>query len=89
MSPEALEPRKPFKEWFYKSAANLLAAQIGSVMPAFDRKLFVRLASRQLPVLEFAGRVRQFSDALARTLPNSTGRACSPQRKPAAASAWL
>lgn len=61
--------RKAFKDWFDKAAARVLAGQVAGAMPSFDQEQFIRLASRNLKALEFAGRVRQFSDALAATLP--------------------
>ena len=63
--------RKAFKDWFDKAAARDLAAQVARAMPSFDQDQFVRVASRNLHVLEFAGRVQQFSQALAVTLPKS------------------
>ena len=62
---------KAFKDWFDKSAAQALANQITEAMPGFDRKKFVRLASRDLGALEFSQRVQQFSDALRATLPET------------------
>ena len=63
--------RKSFKDWFDKMAAKALAAQVSDVYPSFDETKFVRLAIRNLDELEFNGRVRRFSDALATTLPTS------------------
>ncbi len=70
-----MSERKPFKDWFDKAAARTLASQVATAMPSFDEEHFVRLASRNLPSLEFAGRVQQFSDALAATLPQSAPKA--------------
>ena len=67
--------RKAFKDWFDKAAARALARQVAEAEPQFDQAKFVRLASKNLADLEFAGRVRQFSDALAATLPTSRTRA--------------
>lgn len=67
--------RKAFKEWFDEAAAQALATQVAGAMPGFDQEQFVRLASRDLQALEFAGRVKQFSDALATTLPESIPKA--------------
>ena len=65
------EERKAFKNWFDRSAARALADQMAQAMPDFDQTRFVRLATRKLDSLEFAGRVKQFSDALAATLSES------------------
>ncbi len=65
------QERKAFKDWFDKVAAKSLAAQVAGALPSFDQEQFVRLSSRGLQTLEFAGRVQQFSDALAATLPES------------------
>ncbi|BET67923.1 DNA alkylation repair protein [Opitutales bacterium ASA1] len=62
------EERKPFKDWFDRAAAEALAAQVAAACPAFDRKRFVRDATRGLADLEFHGRVQRFSDALAAQL---------------------
>ncbi len=67
--------RKPFKEYFDRAAANALAAQVGRVTKSFDQKKFVRLAVKGLDELEFNGRVVNFSNALAETLPSSRPRA--------------
>lgn len=67
--------RKAFKDWFDKVAARALASQVAGALPSFDQDQFVRLASRNLRTLEFAGRVQQFSDALAVTLPKSVPKA--------------
>ncbi len=64
-----------FKNWFDKSAANRLGDQVAAVLPSFDRAAFVRRASKGLAKLEFADRVRQFSGALAATLPTSIPKA--------------
>ena len=67
-----LEPkRRAFKEYFDRAAAHALAAQVYAVKPGFDRAGFVRRAARNLDALEFAGRVQQFADALAATLPRA------------------
>lgn len=80
--------RKAFKDWFDRSAAARLAAQVTEVMPSFDGSRFVRLATGNLKQLEFAARVRQFSDALRQTLPDSVPdalkilRECLPELLP-------
>ena len=82
---EKEKERKAFKDWFDRSAAKRLAAQLTEVMPAFDAGRFVRLATRNLKQIEFAGRVRQFSDSLRKTLPESVPtalkilRECQPE----------
>ena len=63
--------RKAFKDYFDKAAARALAAQVAAASPNFDEGKFVRLASQELGKLEFVGRVKQFADALAETLPAS------------------
>lgn len=63
--------RKAHKDHFDRGAAKLLAAQLTAVHPAFDATRFVRLASKDLSELEFADRVRNFSEALRQTLPSS------------------
>lgn len=70
-SKQARQKPKAFKDWFDRTAAQRLASQVADVQPGFDQKRFVRLAARNLKGLEFAGRVRQFSDALRATLPDS------------------
>ncbi|MBX2885032.1 MAG: hypothetical protein KTR32_34060 [Granulosicoccus sp.] len=67
--------RKPFKNWFDKKAANLLASQFASAWSEFDQQKFVRLATRKLSALEFSDRVQQFSDALHAVLPEDTPQA--------------
>ena len=62
---------KAFKHWFDASAARALADQIAGAMPGFDRGKFERLAAGGLDDLEFSQRVKQFSDALRATLPQS------------------
>lgn len=62
--------RKLFKDWFDREAAERLAEQVGLAWSKFDRKRFVKLATEGLEELEFQGRVRQFSKAMADTLPN-------------------
>lgn len=69
--PQEVTKRKAFKDWFDKVAARALAAQVAQAMPKFDQGKFVHLATRKLVELEFAGRVQQFSGALAATLPDS------------------
>lgn len=71
MNAELTPERKPFKEWFDDAAAHMLSAQVAGTMPSFDQPKFVALATANLTALEFAGRVKQFSNALARTLPES------------------
>lgn len=66
---------KAFKNWFDRSAAKALAEQVGRVSKTFDQAAFVRRATKGLASLEFAGRVQQFSDALAEGLPSSIPRA--------------
>lgn len=72
---EHASERKAFKDYFDKTAARALARQVAAALPKFDRGTFVRLASRKLGELEFAGRIKQFADALAETLPASVPRA--------------
>jgi len=64
-------PRKAFKDWFDRHAAHALATQVAGAMPDFDRRRFVRLATRELETLEFSARVRLFADALSATLPDT------------------
>ena len=71
----AQSERTAFKDYFSRKAAGMLAAQVSSAWPKFDRKKFVRLACVDLDALEFAGRVQQFSSALAATLPTDVPRA--------------
>ncbi len=66
-----MSERKAFKDYFDRDAAKMLAAQISSAQANFDSRKFVQLATRQLGSLEFAGRVSQFSNALAVTLPKN------------------
>ena len=65
------EERKPFKDWFDRDAAEQLAARIRSVHKDFDEATFIRLAVRKIDSLEFHDRIRQFSGALAGTLPDT------------------
>lgn len=73
--PAAETERKPFKEYFDKAAANDMAEQVGRASKSFDKKKFVRLAVKGLADLEFNGRVTNFSNALAETLPASPPKA--------------
>ncbi len=70
-SQAARTDKKAFKDWFDPAAAEALADQVASTAPSFDRSAFSRLATRDLENLEFNQRVRQFSDALRSTLPES------------------
>ncbi len=73
---EAAKPeRKPFKDWFDPAAARALAAQVRGAWSRFDAAAFQRRATKGLAKLEFAGRVQQFSDALAAGLPDDIPRA--------------
>ena len=63
--------RTAFKEYFDRAAARALAEQVAAVDPRFDSAAFVRKATRGLAKLEFADRVRSFSEALAAQLPGS------------------
>lgn len=63
--------KKRFKDWFDKEAAERLATQIAAVYPAFDRRTFIRQATRNLDALEMNARVAQFSQALAGCLPEN------------------
>lgn len=67
--------RRAFKDYFDPAAAHALAAQMAGALPGFDRTRFVALATGGLDDLEFQGRVVQFSNALAATLPKSVPRA--------------
>ncbi|MCC5849384.1 MAG: DNA alkylation repair protein [Verrucomicrobia bacterium] len=62
--------RKAFKDWFDGDAARRLGTQMQSAWPDFPVQTFEKLATRNLSTLEFHGRVGQFSDALAATLPD-------------------
>lgn len=66
---------KLFKDWFDPGAAKALAEQMRRADANFPAKKFVRIASSNLAPLEFAGRVKQFSEALASCLPQDTPRA--------------
>ena len=63
--------RRPtaFKDYFDRAAARALGKQVAAVEPSFDVAAFVRKATRGLLELEFADRVRNFSEALAAQLP--------------------
>lgn len=63
------EEPKDFKDRFDTRAAKELAAQICTVWNEFDQKRFLKLATQNLASLEMTARVRQFSDALAKALP--------------------
>ena len=75
------EEKKKFKDWFDRAAGLAWVVQIRKVYPEFDGERFARLASRGLKKLEFKGRVQQFSEALAQTLPKSTREALNILRK--------
>ena len=60
---------KDFKDRFDHRAAKDLAAQVHAAWNDFDQKHFLKLATRNLANLEMTPRIRQFSDALAATLP--------------------
>jgi 3-methyladenine DNA glycosylase AlkC len=68
---ESEKERKAFKDWFDAAAAQRLADQVSGAHAEFDRKKFVRLATRGLSELEFHGRVQHFSNMLRKTLPES------------------
>ncbi|MBX2825767.1 MAG: DNA alkylation repair protein [Gammaproteobacteria bacterium] len=61
--------RKSHKEWFDKTAATNLADQLSAADADFNKKKFVRLATRNLSKLEFSQRVQQFADAMRSELP--------------------
>ncbi|MFT5123070.1 MAG: 3-methyladenine DNA glycosylase AlkC [Kiritimatiellia bacterium] len=61
---------KAFKDWFDQTAARRLAEQTAQAWPEFDRKTFLRLATKKLNTLEMMGRVQLFSDAWRTTLPD-------------------
>lgn len=63
------EESKDFKDNFDHRAANELATQVYEAWDAFDRDSFLKLATHELSSLEMTPRIRQFSDALAKTLP--------------------
>ncbi len=63
------EQRRRFKDWFDDDAAAALTEQISAVYPSFPRESFLAHATTGLAALEMMGRVRQFSDALATSLP--------------------
>ena len=65
------QEKKAFKDWWDLEAAEALGNQISGAMPGFDRKRFVRLATKGLADLEMSDRVKQFSVALRKTLPDS------------------
>ena len=71
LAAEIKPERKLFKDWFDKSAATAMAKQIASVYSDFDSARFKRFALRDIESLEFNDRVKQFSEALHRTLPES------------------
>ncbi|HMO52599.1 MAG TPA: DNA alkylation repair protein [Kiritimatiellia bacterium] len=75
MNQESAEKRKAFKEYFDAEAAARLADQFGAAWPSFDAKAFCLQATTGLDTLEFNARVKQFSDALAATLPRDRKRA--------------
>ena len=69
--PERKSERKLYKDWFDKAAANAMAKQITAVYPDFNSAVFKRHALRKIESLEFNDRVKQFAQALRRTLPDS------------------
>ena len=64
-----------FKDYFDRTAATAIAAQVHAVHPRFDRAAFVRRATKKLSELAFAARVKQFADALAAGLPDDVPKA--------------
>ncbi|MEM1443949.1 MAG: DNA alkylation repair protein [Verrucomicrobiota bacterium] len=64
----------PFKEWYDRKAAEVLADQL-SASKEFDRATFLSLAVKDLAKLEMQDRVRQFSDAIAAALPSDRAKA--------------
>ncbi|WP_411826930.1 DNA alkylation repair protein [Luteolibacter sp. AS25] len=60
-----------FKNWINRDSAGLLATAVHSVHPSFDRETFLQIALADLEKFELKARVRQFSQALASTLPPS------------------
>ncbi|MEN0066804.1 MAG: DNA alkylation repair protein [Myxococcota bacterium] len=61
--------RKRFKDWFDEAAANAIGDQIQRAYPDFAKKEFLDLATANLNRLEMMERVKQWSDAMAATLP--------------------
>lgn len=70
-----------FKDWFDRSAAERLAAQVAAGHASFDRDRFVTAATRGLERLEMMERVRQFADALQTELPPDPASALSLLRR--------
>lgn len=68
-SRERMGEKKLFKDWFDAEAASMLAARIGEVYPRFPAKRFCQFALEDIESMEFAARVRNFSNALSETLP--------------------
>lgn len=60
-----------FKHYFDRAAARALAQQVSNVLPQFDQRRFVKLATTKLEPLAFQARVQQFADALRHTLPEN------------------
>lgn len=72
---DAKPKKKAFKDWFDRDAARAMSAQVHGAWSDFDRKAFERRATKGLAELEFSGRVRQFSEALAAGLPDDVPKA--------------
>lgn len=72
---EAKPDKKAFKDWFDREAAKMLGAQVKQAWSGFDTRAFLRRATKGLDALEFAGRVKQFSGALAAGLPDDIPKA--------------
>lgn len=66
------ETSTALKNWFDRRAAILLADLVEPHTPGFERKRFLRRATRGLSKLEMMERVRQMSDALRKELPADT-----------------
>lgn len=71
----AKQERKLYKEWFDRYAAGALAGQVQAVYPELDADAFIDQAVNGIDALEFAARVKQFSDALAAVLPKDIPKA--------------
>lgn len=65
------QEKKAFKDWWDEGAANALADQMVAAMSAFDRERFMVLATDGLKHLEMSDRIKQFSNALRATLPET------------------
>lgn len=66
----AQQQRTAFKDYFDRAAAKAMAGQIAGAYPDFDKAKFIRHCTGNLASLEYHDRVKKFSAAMKKTLPD-------------------